>query len=153
EFVVQHMRGTKIDREPDRLQRIRSSETKRLQVGQTLIVDELLHASDTLVVDIHEAKDVGRSGAAGIEAALFGAEAQTGNTKCKEVGLLARRQRAAQPDEACLAVELAIGLSVVEVRQNGLQLLDRFVDVDDATRLSEERGGLDVGRQHLAIAI
>src|SRR5690606_14827664 len=56
-------------------------------------------------------------------------------------------------DKACIAVELAVGLSIIEVRQDRLELLDRLINVDDAARLGEEGGGLDISRQNLPVTI
>src|SRR5690606_37593765 len=108
---------------------------------------------NTLVIDIDEAKDMGGSGTARIEAALLGAETKAWHAKRQNVCLLARRELAAQPDKACIAVELAVGLSIIEVRQDRLELLDRLINVDDAARLGEEGGGLDISRQNLPVTI
>ena len=42
---------------------------------------------------------------------------------------------------------------VVEIRQGRRQKLDRLVLVDDAARLAEQAGRLDVGCENLAVAI
>ena len=76
-----------------------------------------------------------------------------GDAELHDVGLLLRRQLPLQPDEAGAALQLVIGLLVVEIGQHRRQLLDRLVGVDDAARLGKQRGRLDVGRQHLAVAV
>ena len=67
--------------------------------------------------------------------------------------LLARRDLALDPDEALLGAELVAQLARVEVGQHGGEQLDRLVLVDDVARLGEDRDHLDVGRQHLAVAV
>ena len=46
-----------------------------------------------------------------------------------------------------------VGLLVVDLGKHGRQFLDRLVSVDDAARFGKQRRGLDVGRQHLAVAV
>src|SRR5690606_39798863 len=94
-----------------------------LQVCQSLIVKVFLHPGDALVVDIGEAHDVGRRAARRIETPLFGAEAYAGNAKPENFGLLLRRELALQPDKASPALELMIGLFVIDFGQDRGKLL------------------------------
>ena len=58
-----------------------------------------------------------------------------------------------QPDEAGAALQLVVGLLVVDVGKHRRQLLDRLVGIDDAARFGKQRRRLDVGRQHFAVAV
>src|SRR5690606_8114464 len=111
----------------------------QLEVRQTLIVDIFLHTGDALVVDIHQADNMGSSRTAGIEAALLGTESDAGNAQIHDRLLLARRQLAAKPDEASVALQAIIGLLKIEIGQNRHQLLKRLVSVDDSARLGKQR--------------
>ncbi len=64
-----------VDRQPDGLERNSRRQSDSPQIGQALLVEIPLHASQSLIVDIDMAENV-RSGApAGIEAAFFRSEA------------------------------------------------------------------------------
>ena len=153
DLVAHDVLDAQIDRQLDRLQVRGDRQARRLQVGQPLLVDVFLHAGDALVVDIGQTKDMRGGRAARIEAALLGAEADARHAERHDVGLLLRRQLALQPDEAGAALQLVIGLLDLEIRQHRRQLLDRLVGIDDAARLGEQRRGLDVGGQNLAVAV
>src|SRR5690606_24692725 len=105
----------------------------------SLIVHIFLDARDALVIDVDEAEDMRGGLAAGIEAALLCAEAETGYAERQDLALLARRKLAAQPDEAGIGAQPVIGLLVIEIRQHPPQLLDRLIHIDDATWLGKER--------------
>ena len=67
--------------------------------------------------------------------------------------LLLRRDLALDPDEALLRVEALAQFVGVDVGQNGGDEFDRFVLVDDVARLGEDRHGLDVGGENIAVAV
>ena len=91
--------------------------------------------------------------AAGIEAALLGAEADAGKPELQDIVLLLRRELAPQPDEARAAFQLVVGLLDFDVGEHGRKLLDHLVGVDDAARLGKQRCRPDVGGQHIAVAV
>src|SRR5690606_35514650 len=88
-----------------------------------------------------------------IETPLLGAEAYAGNAKPENFGLLLRRELALQPDKASPALELVIGLFVIDFGQDRRKLFDCLIGIDDVARLGEKRSRLDVGRQDSAIAV
>ena len=93
------------------------------------------------------------AGAVRVDALVLGQEADARDAEAVHLGLLARRDLALDPDEALLRAELLAQLARVEIRQHGGEELDRLVLVDDVARLGEDRDHLDVGRQHLAVAV
>ena len=82
----------------------RSSESvNRLVAGHGelgIVVDEFLDAGEALVVDVDQADHMARGGADRIDAAIFLDEAETGQPKLVDLGLLLRRQLALDADEA-----------------------------------------------------
>ena len=125
----------------------------RLKVGEALVVDIFLHAGNALVVDIGQPDDVGGRDAGGVEPALLGAEPDAGNAELHDLALLARGELAPEPHEARAAGQPVVGLLVVDIRKDGREFFDRLVGIDDPARFAEQRGGLDVGREHLAVAV
>ena len=92
-------------------------------------------------------------GAGRIDALVLAQEADAGNAEAVNFLLLRRRDFALQPDEAFLRGQAVAHFAGIKIRQRRGQKLDRLVLVDDAARLAEQARRLDVGRQHLAIAV
>ncbi len=124
-----------------------------MQIGKTVIVEPFLHAGDALVVDVDEADQVRDFVAGRIDALVLAQEADAGNAEAVNLQLLLRRDFTLQPDEAFLRRQALAHFAGVEIRQRRGQELDRLVLVDDAARLAEQAWRLDVGGQHLAVAV
>ena len=58
-----------------------------------------------------------------------------------------------QPDEPRAALQLVVGLLIVEVGQDRRNLLERLISVHDAARLRKERGRFDIRCEHFAVAV
>ncbi len=91
--------------------------------------------------------------AARIETALFGTETDTRHTKRHDLALLAWRQTALDPDEACTTLETAIGCFPVEIRNDRRKKFDGFIRIDDLARLGKERRCFDICRKNFTVAI
>ena len=92
-------------------------------------------------------------GAGRIDALVLAQEADAGNAEAMDVLLLLRRDFALQPDKALLARQPLAHFAGVEIGQRRGQEFDRLVLVDDAARFAEQRRRLDVGGEHLAVAV
>src|SRR5205807_9319344 len=124
-----------------------------VQIGEPVIVEPLLYAGDALVVDVDRTDEVGDLVAGRIDALVLAQEADAGQAELVDVLLLLRRDLALQPAEALARRQALAHLGLVEVWHRRGQKLDRLVLVDDAARLAEHAGGLDVGREDRAIAV
>ncbi len=66
----------------------------------------------------------------------------------------ARRQAATHPHEAPVAVGKLLAQRIgVDIGEDGSQLFDGLVAIDDARRVGEQRVRFDVGRQQAPVAI
>ena len=154
QFVAQRMRQPEVERQPDGLQAFRvDDEAGHVRVRQTLLVEIFLHAGDADVVLVDIAEHVRADRAIGIDALVLGEEADARKAEMKDLGPLFRRDLPLDPDEALSRAEPLAQLLGVDVRQNGGDEFDRLVLVDDAIGLGEDRHGLHVGRQDLAVAV
>ena len=94
-----------------------------------------------------------RGRAAGIEAAVLGEEADAGDAEGVDLLLLLGRDLALDPDEAGVAGEALPERGDVEIGQHPGDRFGGFVGIDDVARLAIERRGLDIGGEHLAVAV
>ena len=147
------MLDAQVDRQFHRLLQAVGGEAGAVQIGQTVVVQPLLHAGDALVVDVDEADQMRDFGAGRIDALVLAQEADAGNAEAVDVLLLLRRDFALQPDKALARRQAVAHFAGVEVRQRRGQKFDRLVLVDDAARLAEQARRLDVGGEHLAVAV
>src|SRR5204862_7064852 len=108
---------------------------------------------DALVVDVDQADQMRDFVAGGVNALVLAQEADAGNAEPVNLLLLQRRDFAFQPDKTFFRRQAVAHLAGVEIRQRRGQKLDRLVLVDDPARLAEQAGRLDVGGEHLAVAI
>ena len=124
-----------------------------VQIGQTVIVQPLLHPGDALVVDVDEPDQMRDRRTGRIDPLVLAQEADAGNAELVDVLLLLRRDLALQPDKTLARRQARARLRLVEVRQRRGQKFDRLVLVDDAPGLTEQARRLDVGGEHLAVAV
>ena len=153
QFVAQRVLDAQIDRQFDRPLQPVGGKAGAMQIGQTVVVEPFLHPGDALVVDIDQADQMRDFGAGRIDPLVLAQEADAGNAEAVNVLLLLRRDFALQPDEALLRRQPLAHFAGVEIRQRRGQQLDRLVLVDDAARLAEQARRLDVGGEHLAVAV
>src|SRR5258705_12272649 len=124
-----------------------------MQVGKAVIVEPFLHPGDALVVDVDQADQVRDFVAGGVNALVLAQEADAGNAEPVDLLLLLRGDLALQPDKTFFRGQAFAHFGGVEIGQRRGQKLDRLVLVDDPARLAEQAGRLDVGGEHLAVAI
>ena len=153
ELIAQRVLDAQIDRQFHRPLQPVGGKAGAVQIGQTVIVQPLLHAGDALVVDVDQADQMRDRRAGGIDALVLAQEPDAGNAEAVDVLLLLRRDFALQPDKALARRQPLAHFAGVEIRQRRGQKLDRLVLVDDAARLAEQARRLDVGGQHLAVAV
>ena len=151
--VAQDVLHADIDRKPHRLQRRVTGHAERPQIRHALVVDILFHPGHTAIVDVDVTDDVRGSRPTRIEAALFRAEADAGNAEREDLALLLRCQLTAQPLEARIGRQLAIGILDVQILEHRGQPLDGFIGIDDLVRLGKQRDRANVSRQDLTVAI
>ena len=132
------MLDAQIDRQFHRLLQPVGGKAGAMQIGQTVIVEPLLHPGDALVVDIDQADQMRDLGAGRIDALVLAQEADAGNAEAMDVLLLLRRDLALQPDEAFARRQPLAHFAGVEIGQRRGQKLDRLVLVDDAARFAEQ---------------
>ena len=154
QFVAQGMGGAHIDRQRHRPQvLLRHGYAGGAQGAEPLVVQILLDALQAVVVRIGEADDVGAQPSVGIDALVLRQEADAGQAETENLVLLRRRDLALDPDKSLLLAQFFAQFAGVEVGQDGGELFDRLVLVDDGARLREHRHHLDVGGHHLAVAV
>jgi len=91
---------------------------------------------------------------AGIGAPQLAPEVETRETEVVHLLRSARRQSAANPDEAARAVGKVLAHAVaIEIGENGGELLDDLVAVEHAGGIGEQRVGLDVGGEQATVAV
>ena len=152
-FVAQRVLDAQVDRQFHRALQPVGGKAGAMQVGKAVAVEPFLHPGDALVVDIDQADQMRDFGAGGIDPLVLAQEADAGNAEAVNFLLLLRRDFALQPDEALLRRQPVAHFAGVEIRQRRGQKLDRFVLVDDPARLAEQARRLDVGGEHLAVAV
>ena len=147
------MLDAKVDRQFHRPLQAIGGKAGAMQIGEAVAVEPFLHPGDALVVDIDQTDQMRDFGAGGVNALVLAQEADAGNAEAMNFLLLQRRDFALQPDKALLRRQPVAHFAGVEIRQCRGQKLDRFVLVDDPARLAEQARRLDVGGEHLAIAV
>jgi len=152
-LVAQRVLDAQVDRQFHRPLQAIGGKAGAMQIGEAVAVEPFLHPGDALVVDIDQTDQMRDFGAGGVNALVLAQEADAGNAEAMNFLLLQRRDFALQPDEALLRRQPVAHFAGVEIRQCRGQKLDRFVLVDDPARLAEQAGRLDVGGEHLAIAV
>ena len=153
QFVAQRVLDAQVDRQFHRPLQPVGGEAGAMQIGQTVVVEPFLHPGDALVVDVDQADQMRDFGAGGIDPLVLAQEADAGNAEAVNFLLLLRRDFALQPDEALFRRQPFAHFAGVEVRQRRGEELDRLVLVDDPARLAEQARRLDVGGEHLAVAV
>src|SRR6185312_7325062 len=114
QFLAYHVLHAEIERQRHGLS---TDGVLRRRHGELrIVVDELLDACETLVVDIDVADDVTGGGADRIDAAIFLDEAETGLAKLVDLGLLLRRELALDGDEPLPLLQFLAELSGVDIR-------------------------------------
>ena len=124
-----------------------------MQIGEAVAVEPFLHPGDALVVGVDQTDQMRDFGAGRVDALVLAQKADAGNTEAVNFLLLVRRDLALQPDKALFRRQPFAHFGGVEIRQRRRQKLHRFVLVDDPARFAEQAGRLDVGGEHLAVAI
>ncbi|MCY1297643.1 hypothetical protein D9M70_470940 [compost metagenome] len=118
-----------------------------------MLIDVALHALQALIVDVDMPEDMRGRRSARIKAPLFRPEADAGNAECQYVRLLSRRELSPQPLEGGAGSKLPVRIAPIEIGNDGRELLDDFVRIDDLSRLGIERHHVDVGRQQFPMPI
>ena len=142
-----------INRELDGGQILLDRKPRFAQIRQTILVHPALHAGNALIVGIDQTDNMRSVGATWIKPPFLGPKTDARQAKCHNLALLARGQLTFQPDKTKPAFELAIGFFLIEIGQHRGQKFQCLVRIDDPLRLGKERGGFDVRRERLAIAI
>ena len=94
------MFDAQVDRQFHRALQAIGGKAGAVQIGQTVIVQPLLHPGDALVVDVDEPDQVRDRGTGRIDPLVLAEEADAGNAELVDVLLLLRRDLALQPDKA-----------------------------------------------------
>ena len=144
-LLAQHMLRAEIERDCHRLL-IAHGELR-------IVVDEFLDAGEASVIHVDQPDHVARSGADGIDAAIFLDEGETREAKLVDLLLLLRRQLALDADEAATCPELGAKRLGIDVVEHARHLLGQLVDIDDFGRIGVKRRALDVGGEQTAVAI
>ena len=124
-----------------------------MRIGQTLLVEIFLHASDADIVLVDVAEHMGGDRPVRIDALVLGQESYARQAEMEDLGPLFRRDLALDPHEAFLGGKPLAQFLGVDVGQDGRDQFDRLVLVDDPVRLGEHRHGLHVGGEDLAVAV
>ena len=113
----------------------------------------LLDAGEADIVNIREADQMRRGFALGIYPALLAQKLQAGLAEAIDFVCLAWRQVSADPDEPAVAGKAKLGLGTVEPGHDLGQACGGCCRGADQSGISIERVGLEVGRQHDAVAV
>ena len=153
QLLAQRVLRAQIDGQIDRTLQLVGCKPRHVQRGEPLPVEPLLDAGDALVVDVHVADLVRNDRPVWIDALVLGQEADARDPEPMNLALLAGRDLALEPDETALRRQALAHLVGVEIRQDGGQQFNRFVNVDDLARLCEQRRRLHVGGDDLAVTV
>ena len=92
----------------------RHAEAGAVQIGEPLPVDVFLDAGDALIVDIGEAEHMRADRSVGIDALVFGDQADARQSEMEDFVALMRRHLALHPNEALLRAEPLAQIAGVE---------------------------------------
>ena len=137
ELFAQRELHAQIERELHRLLQPVGGEPCHVQRGEPLPVQPFLDAGDALIVDIDVPDLVRDHRAIGINALVFGQEADAGNAEPVDLLLLLRRDLALEPDEAALRRQALAHFGGVEIRHDRGQQFSRLVHIDELAWFGE----------------
>ena len=148
------MRESQVKRKLDRLQTIRRQiEAGIVQIGEPLPIDIFFDSGDPDIVEIGEAEHMRRDWTVRVNAFVLRQEADPGKAEMIDFLLLFGRDAALHPDEALTRCKPVAKFARIYVRQHRGEQLRRFVLIDDAPRLGENRHHLHVGGKDFAVAV
>ena len=97
QLVAQRMFDAQVDRQFHRALQAIGGKAGAVQIGQTVIVQPLLHPGDALVVDVDQSDQMRDRCAGRIDALVLAQKADAGNAELVDVLLLLWRDLALQP--------------------------------------------------------